>query len=518
LLRPIALWFIIHSVLGFAGLPSEAEATFAKASLALQEGNKQEASVQIDELLKNYPEEPQVLELQALLKKSNSEWANSRKIYLKLVSLAKKTGISHKIPIYAFELGNIAYKQGDLKGAHRFLRSAVRGNFNIEASEFLLGKIDLEKNQWTQAREHFEAASKSPAFSSAAKLYIAQAYQKDERVTDALGAYVDAKELAQANIQNGQSISEETRFLAQQVLKNSEKELRSYNKSEWIKEVGLATSYDSNVLFLPNLGDAASASTQASLKQTASWRLRYASNPTERWQYLGTYGGSINYNFNQDTQRGQFLSQDFTQFITRGFLKSTQYGFKLGATGIFQFQTNAYKPFNLTGSFGPFAKVALSDSWSLGFEAFFQPGRNFLDPGLSDSAKRSGWDQIIRTYFSSREMNSYWNPSVFITGTFLRPSGSDFSGTRLNFDFANSMYLSKTIFLAQTAGISAARYPNRTSGERNDQGFSAGLSAGYQVSQGLALLAYLDYGHNYSTDSNFHYDRWSTTLSANYHF
>ncbi|NBX77312.1 MAG: hypothetical protein EBQ92_12220 [Proteobacteria bacterium] len=518
MLRPLALFFAFFSYTGFANLPSEAEVSFTKASLAFQVGKKLEAANEVEALLKRYPEEPQVLELQALLKKSDNEWKPSQRIYLKLVEIAKKTGATHKIPLYSFELGNLSFKEGDYQSAHRYLQTAVRGNFNVEASEFLLGQIDLERNRWTHAREHFEAASRSNAFSCASKLYIAQAYAKENRMSDALGAYVDAKESALENIRSGNSTSEQARFLAQQVLKNSDQELRSYSKSAWIKEVGLATAYDSNVLFMPNLGDAANSSSQASLKQAASWRLRYATNPTERWQYLGSYSGSINYNFNQETQRGQFLTQELSNFLTRGFLKATQYGLKIGATGIFQFQTDAYKPFNLTGSVGPFAKIALNDSWSLGLEAFFQPGRNFLDPGLSDSAKRSGWDQIFRAYFSSRESNIFWNPSFFLTGTLLRPTGSDFSGTRLGVDFANSMYLSQTLFLAQTIGVSASRYPDRTNGERNDQAVSAGLSGGYQLSQGLALLAHLDYGHNFSNDLNFRYNRWSTALSGSYRF
>jgi tetratricopeptide (TPR) repeat protein len=518
LLSQIALFFFVFSNLVLGNLPAEGEISFAKASLAFQEGNKSEASAQINELLKSYPDEPQVLELQALLKKSENDWKSSKKLYLKLLTISKKAGVEHKIPLYAFELGNISYQEGDFSAAHRYLRTAVRGGFNVEASEFLLGKIDLERNRWTECREHFETASKSQAFSSASKLYIAQAYSKENRTSDALGAYVDAKESALANIRAGQSISEQSRFLAQQVLKNSEQELRSFSKSEWIKEVAFATSYDSNVLFMPNLGDAANSSSQSSLKQSASWRLRYATDPTEPWQYLGSYGGSINYNFNRETERGQFLNQDFSNFITKGFLKPTHYGFKIGGTGIFQFQTDAYKPFNLTGSIGPFAKVELNDTWSLGLEAFFQPGRNFLDPGLSESAKRSGWDLIFRAYLASRENTVSWNPSIFFTGTLLRPTGSDFSGTRLNIDFTNSMYLSQSLFLAQTVGVSASHYPNRSNGVRDDKGVSAGLSGGIQLSQGLALLGHADYGHNFSNDSNFGYNRWSTTLSGSYRF
>lgn len=504
--------------MSFASLPAESEVTFAKASLAFQEGNKDEATIYVDELLKTHPQEPQVLELKALIHKSKGEIGDSKKIYLKLFQRAKKEDANKKIPLYAFELGNILYSEGALDEAHRFLRTAVKNNFNVEASEFLLGKIDLEQNYWLESRNHFEAASKAEDFKLASKLFIAQTFSKEERMSDAIGAFVEAKESALDDVAMGDSINEQSLFLAQQVLKNSEKELRSYSRNQWIKEVGVSTAYDSNVLFMPNTGDANNTSTTDSVKQTAQWRLRYASDPTERWQYLGAYQGSINYNFNRAAESGQFIAQDFSNFLTRGSLKANQYGFKLGGSGIFQYQTNAYKPFSITGSVGPFAKMKLNDGWTLGAEAFFQPTRNFLDPNLSDSLRRSGWEQVVRTYVSSRKNDRFFTPSLFLTGTLLRPSGADFSGTRLNLDLANAMYLSPSFFVSQTVGVSAAHYPNRSNGERNDQGLTAGISGGVQVSQALALLAQIDYGKNFSSDPNFRYHRWTTSLSGNYRF
>jgi len=517
-LRLLALSLVFISNFSLASLPAESEIGFTKASMAFQEGKTEEANQQVDALLKKHPEEPQVVELKALLLKSQGEWEDSKKLYLKLIKKAQALKNEKKIPLYAFELGNLFFSLGDLDRAHRYLRTSVKGNFNVAASEFLLGKIDLEQKYWIESRAHFEAASKQEEFRLASKLLIAQSFSKENRVSDAVGAYVEAKESALEDISNSASTNEQTQFLAQQVLKNSEKELRSFDKSQWISEVGLSTGYDSNVLFMPNVGDSNNTSTTASAKQSANWRLRYGSNPTKPWQYLGSYQGSINYNYNREAEAGQFIVQELSNFLTRGSLKTNQYGFKLGATGIFQYQTDAYKPFSLTGSIGPFAKMKLNDGWTVGVEAFFQPVRNYLDPSLSTSIRRSGWEQVLRGYLASRTNTPYWTPSIFLTGTLLRPSGSDFSGTRLNLDFANSMYLASNFFLAQTFGVSATRYPNRTTGERNDQGFSVGLSSGYQISQAFALIAQVDYGQNFSSDTNFRYRRWATTVSGNFRF
>lgn len=517
-LRQLALFLTLLSTVGLASLPAQSELEFTKASLAFHEGKTEEANKYIEGLMAHHPKEPQVLELKALIQKTRGDLEGAKDIYLKLFTDAKQKPATKKFGLYAFELGNIFFTQGNLKEAHRYLKRAVKAKVNQEASEFLLGKIDFEQNYWQESRAHFEAASKAEDFHSSAKLLIAQSYQKENLINDALGAYVEAKESALADVTQGEALSEQSLFLAQQVLNNSEQELRSYSKNQWFKEVGLTTAYDSNVLFMPSTGDANTQSTTASVKQSVNWRLRYASDPTARWQYLGSYQGAINYNFNRDSEAGQFLIQDFSNFFTRGFLKSTQYGFKLGGTGTFQYQTTAYKPFSLSGSVGPFARLKLNDGWTLGVESFFQPTRNYLDPSLTESVRRSGWDQIFRAYVASRQNSPYWTPSLFFTGTLLRPRGENFSGTRLNIDFANAMYLSPQLFFAQTLGVSASRFPNRTQGERNDQGFSAALSGGYQVSNGLTLMAQLDYGQNFSTDSNFRYDRWTTSFAGNYRF
>ncbi|MBM4317931.1 MAG: hypothetical protein FJ116_10685 [Deltaproteobacteria bacterium] len=517
-MKAFALILVLFSHFGWAAVSSEVEVGVAKANVAFRDGNLEEASREIDESLKANPEETQLLELKALVQKAKGDARAAKDVYLKLFQWASQNEKNTKRAVYAFELGNLLYSQGSYEEAYGYLEISSEGYFNVEASKFLMGKIDLVRNKFQQSRLQFGSASKAEALRPLSNMYIAQAYQKENLLTDAIGSYVEAKEVANEQIARGESMGKQSLTLAQQVLKNAEKELRSYSRSQWIKEVGIATGYDSNVLYMPNSEDANNISTTGSVKQSLNWRLRYASDPTDKWQYLGTYQGSMNYNFNRTTEAGQFIAQEFSNFLTRGSLKATLYGVKIGGTGFFQYETNAYKPFSLAGSIGPFTKMKINDSWTLGLESFFQPSRNFLDPSLGSSVKRSGWEQMVRAYVASRQTWVYWTPSVFLTGTILRPNGREFSGTRINLDFNNGMYLSDTWFVAQTVGVSATRFPDRMLTQRNDQGFNAAVSGGYQASESLVLLAQMDYGQNFSSDSNFRYNRWATTVAGNYRF
>ena len=515
-MKASALAFLFIATVGLARISPQSEIALTKAVIAFREGKLADAQSQIEDLIKLYPEETRTIELKALIQKSRGDYSGSIDTYLRLLKKEREKWNTKKVADYAFELGSLCYSQKDLIEAHRYFKIAAKLAFNPAAAEFLLGKIDLENKKFQESRKHFETASSMEDFREPANMFIAQSYEQENLPLDAAGSYVTIKEAISEESQKENAQVTRSLAMAEKVMNKVTNELNPWRSSQWIREIGFSTGYDSNVLFMPNSSDANNISTTGSAKEVLHWGLRYASDPVEKWQYRGSYQGSINYNFNQNTQAGQFLSQDFSISLTRGALKSTNFGFNLGGVGIFQFQTSAYKPFSLSGTAGPFIKIKMNELWALGVESSFLLLRNFLDPNLDNSVRRSGWEQMIRAYVASRHNNTYWTPSVFLTGTLLRPEGKEFSGTRINLDFTNGMYLSNNGFVTQNLGISFARYPDRTLNVRSDQGLGAALAGGYQVSENLMVLAQIDYGQNFSNDFNFRYNRWSTKITGNY--
>lgn len=517
-MRGLALLGLLISVLGFSQVPSKWESVFTRAQLAFDQKRFEEVHGLLDEILKSVPDQTEALELKALTYKQSGDLINAKKTYLQLFNRPTSESSTQQKGLYAFELGNLFLADKDYKEARYFLRSAIQRRRNVEASYFLLGKIDQREQRWKESRENFERSAQNEVFKPSAKLLIAKAFKRENRVDDALGAFVEASETAELALKKESLISERARLLAQEVLRTSDRELRSFDRSIFLLEIGTSSGYDSNVLFMPNSSDASNSSTAGSYKQGANWRLRYSSSPTEPWQYVGAYQGLINFNFNNDTKGGQFFVHDITHYLTRGTLKSSQYGVKLSGTGVLQYRSEAFRPFSLAGSTGPFLKTKISEDWWFGAETFFQASKNYLDSNVSENAQRSGWEQMGRLYLSSANPNPYWSPAIYLSGTLMRPTGNAFQGIRSNLDLTNLMMLSSKVFLAQMLGISAASYPDRTVGQRTDQGILVGLSTGYQATDELSLMAQADFSQNFSSDSSFRYNRWSGALSGTYRF
>lgn len=511
-------FFFLETRLTFAAVPKKYEGLFTRASSSIQMGDFKKAEQDLEVLQKAVPDSAEVLELNALVYRATNRLIDARNTYLKLYSKTKKGDRTSKRGLYAFELGNVAYALKNRQRAKQFLTEAISLDINIHESNFLLGKLAFESNQWTESRLHFQKATKSSELESSAHWYLAQVATQLNQTSDAISSFVEAKESALSQLAQDRLITTSAKELARQVLKNSETELRSYDRSEWMAQVGLTSSYDSNVLFIPNATDAAADSNLDSFKQALDWQIRYASSPVKPFQYVGAYQGNINYNFNQETNGGQFFTHDLSHFITRGFLKTWSYGLKLAGTGIFQYQTDKYRPFSLTGTVGPFANWKLGDRSSIGAEAFFSPTRNYLDDSLPTNIHRSGWEQAVRFFWSSKSNNPWWSPSVFLSGVLMRPEGTEFRGNKLSLDAANSMFLNRKVFLAQTVGLSGSWFSERELSSRSDTGVTGSVSAGYQWTEALITTAQVDYLKNLSSDSSFRYDRVGVNLSGSYRF
>ncbi|NBV50516.1 hypothetical protein EBR78_04760 [bacterium] len=514
-----SLFFLsLITQVSWCAVPTKWEGLFTRASAAIQMGDWKSAETHLSSLRKALPEEPEVLELQALTYKSTDRLIDAKNTYLKLYKGTKVGDRNSKRGLYAFELGNVAYALKNKKRSEQFLKESISLDVNPNESHFILGKLAFEGNRWEESRHHFQKAVDSFQLKPTAHWYLAQVATKQNQISDAITSFVEAKESALSQLGQDTLVTASTQQLARQVLKNSETELRSYDQSSWMTQVGITSSYDSNVLYIPNATDAAQDSNLDSFKQSLNWQVQYASSPVRYFQYVGNYQGSINYNFNQETKGGQFFTHDLSHFITRGFLKTWSYGLKVAGSGIFQYQTDAYRPFSLTGTIGPFANWKLGRRGQLGAEAFFSPTKNYLDDSLPTNIHRSGWEQTVRVYWASKSNERLWSPSVFLSGVLMRPEGTEFRGRKLSLDGVNSMFLNRKVFLSQSVGLSGAWFSERELSSRSDTGLTGAVSAGYQWTDALALTAQVDYLRNLSSDPSFRYDRVGVNVSGNYRF
>jgi tetratricopeptide (TPR) repeat protein len=501
-----------------ADLPREWESIYTQANLLFHEKDLSRSLALTQTILSSLPNQVEALELKALILKSQGNTKEAKETYFHLINVVQQLQQIDKEGLYSFEVGNIAFQEGNFPQATEYLNQAIKLEKNKEASHFLLGKILFSQKHWAESREHFEESYRSKSFATVSAFYIGESYRLENRNQEAITAYSKARDLASTSVAEGNFTNPESKTISTQILSNAEKQLGALeqNQKHWIKEVGISSSYDSNVLFFPNESDGGNSSSASSFKQSLNWRIKYGAAATENIRYLGAYEGAINFNANKATEPGQFFVHDLSNYFIKNSIREHQYGLKIGATAIFNYQTNAFKPFIASGNLGPFFKTDLSKKWAWGIETFFQPVKFFQDSLTDTSSRRSGWEQMVRTYIANTQKHPYWTPGVFLTGTLLRPQGSEFRGTRVNLDFTNSMYISETIFFSQSAGLSAATFSERTNGTRTDQGASVMLGGGYQLLSNLILSAQVDYRKNLSSDPNFRFSRWTGSLSGTY--
>lgn len=516
-MRLIALCLIGLAAQLFAQISKPLIPFYAKSTIAIQEHRWQDALSNLEQILKENPQCPEALELKALALTELGKQSQAKTLYLSLLARPLENGASSRHGLYAFELGKISYHEKNYKEATAFLTTAINSNHNPDAAHFLIGKMYWEQKDWANSMPHFKAASTSPSYRSLSQWYLSQALVFTGRKLASLEQLNEAKDSAQSELTSHYLQSDPSKNLRQEIITQSEKEL-SHLPSPWVAEVGVATGYDSNVLFSPNASDSILVDTEGSIKQTLNWRLNYSPLRKSQLRLQSDYQGSVNYNFNQATQSGQFFLHSVSNVISTKTSNDLILGFKIGGTGALQFRENNFRPFSLSGSFGPIVRVPLSQQWWLNAESFFQPIKLYQDSLIGPTAKRSGWDQLARLSITPQQTTGLWSPSVFVSYTLMRPSGQEFKGNRINLDIMNSMMINATTFAALTAGLSSASYPDRSLSNREDHGLSAGVATGRQLSSAWLVLAQLDWMKNDSTDNNFQFQRWTSTVSGSYRF
>ncbi len=334
--------------------------------------------------------------------------------------------------------------------------------------------------------------------------------------------YVEAKEIATDQI-NSDGLPEATKNLARRVMTTADKELRNYDKSAIFGDIGFSSGYDSNVLSVPKGTVDAGGTQPSSFKETISYTIGYSTSPTKQFQFLGTYKGNTNYNLNRETKTSQYLNQDMALYLTRFPYKATNYGLKLGGTGALQYQVDSedngkYAAYSLTGTIGLFGKIAVGGGWIVGADTNFMPGKNYTDNTVGDTLTRSGWTENTRVYLTRERPTTYLNPGFYLTGEYAQPNGTEYQSRKVGLDFGNTMYLTSSVILGQTIGFSDVYYPNRPSEIRNDQIFTAALSAGWNATRSFIVLLDASYLENLSNVSSYRYNRLSGSLSGLYRF
>jgi tetratricopeptide (TPR) repeat protein len=511
-------------------LPRALEPAYGEAVLAYHAKDYARALELISELERKAPRSAKLLELQALCYKTQGRDELALPIYQRLVSSQLKAGQPTKgAAPFLFEIGMIEFRRKNLKEARRRVQSAINLGFNLGASHFFLGTIDFQGGDLASADQHFRAVLDSDAASlkPMAELYLGQIASMNYDAEAALRSFVAAKEGADATIADPNAIEEES-SLARQVSQSTSEVLSAFNFSKFFGSVSLLSSYDSNVLSVPTSGvnaSAAQAQGYGSAGGTLKVGLGYSSPPLDTVQFIPSYQGSINFESNSRTDNGEFILHDLALYLNRHPYATTSYGFKIEGLSYFQYEASAstgpgkFGPYSLGGSFGPYWRTEIRPKVLLGFESFFEPVRNFLDPAFSPPARLSGWDALVRSYLRQDSHGAFWNPGAAVTLMWTRTEGTEYQSAAATLGLSDLMYPSDRFTIANELDIGYAHFPNRPEQARTDENFNFQIRPNWRLSRSVLLIGEVQYIVNVSNIKDaYQYNRMIVSAGPAFEF
>ena len=528
-LKPLVavLLLLCWTLPAWATVEREFEPEYSEAVLAFNARDYPKSVSILNELIKKSPKTSEFFELKALALKASNQEKEAADTYQALI-LAKTADSRPKAEIapYAFELGMIRFKEKKYEQASSYFAFAQKYGFNESAAHFYSGLIQFQSSQWGEAEKNFAEviASKIDELKPASHYYLAQCALKMDYPAGAIQSFISAKKASQSVLDDPQS-TEDMKQISRQILDGSDQSLAPFDKSQFFGNLTELTGYDSNVLSVPSsVTDAVEASGKHSLKEILAAGVGYASSPLKTFQFVPSYRGSINKNFNGDSKSGEFAESDVSLFVTKGALEKTSYGAKVEAEVLFQNDLNpvtnssTYRRYSQGFTFGPYLKREIKPKYVLGGELFIKPQKFYRDPTSSDLS-RTGTLTTGRIYLQNFAGRKYWNPVLALRFEHDDTNGNEYNAKSKAIQLSNALTLRNDIEMTALLDIDFVEYANRFNGERKDKIILLQVGASKRLTPKWTVLAATDYTINHSNIADtYSYNRFSFTAGASYSF
>ncbi|MGE0615175.1 MAG: tetratricopeptide repeat protein [Bacteriovoracia bacterium] len=507
-----------------ADIPSKLEPEYSEAVLAFNGRKYDHALKLLDELLKKAPNAVEFMELKALTLKTHKRSAESVKVYRALIAEKRKQKRppAESAPYY-FELGVMEFQDQKNKEAKADLNEAIEHKFNVGAAHFFLGMLHFKDGEWETSEEHFHGVLSSNAddLKAPSHFYLAQVYLKMKYPSGATQNFSAARDRAKDTLDD-KSISDENKGIAKQIFEASEKALAPLDRSQYFGSVALLSSFDSNVLAVPDTATGTSASGKSSLKQVLQAGIGYMSSPLRTFQWVPNYRLAYNFNFNSAAQTGEFLTNVASLYVTRKPLDRTNFGLKL--EGNYTLQNSGTSRFGFGGysfstNFGPYFKTEIKPKLVLGVQATYGTRKYFTDSASTTSTNRTGTGLSARIYLQNDTGSRYWNPTVSLSGGNESTEGTEYASKSLGLSLSNLVPIGQLSTLSAGPSITITHYPTSQYGSRVDRNYALNVSFTHKLGAKWTLLADASYAKNDSTvASAYTYSRFVVSAGASYSF
>ena len=471
------------------------------------------------------------LELQALILKSQGQDRDALRSYLRLLKL--KQG-KERAP-YHFEIGLIYFRAKKYDRMRRHLLRSAHYDFNYRTSHFFMGMADFQSKNYSRAEGHFEevVGGGAPELEIASMFYLGVISLKNGFASLGISRLIEAKDYAEDYKENE---------LVKGIYAAAKKALESFDENKFFGNVTLMGQYDSNV---PRISDATTSPTDTtsfdyttakkSIKAIGMASVGYATSPIDPWQWLGSYRASYNYNFNRNAQGYEYFNQTLSNVFTSGALKRTTFGAKLDGNLSFQniqSESNtsqyAYGIYTADGSVSPFFRQRFLKHFVAGLEVEGKYSKNFTDySGVASTdatitskinSKTTGWTASGKLNLSV-ELSSTFSPNLYGGYKYVVTEGIDQKARIIVVGVSNTARLIEKLRLTLSLDYSRSSYPERTSGSRTDNMYTARVNAYYSFQKWLAFLAGGGYTFNQSNiPDSYQYSQWDASIGTSLSF
>ncbi len=513
-----------------AEVPPSLESEFAELTYNFKSGQLDEALKLSEQLVLKNPTVFEFQEVRALALKASGKTVEASKVYLDLVKKRWKESKEKQDPTivapYYFELGNIRFQEKNIKDAEFYFLKAKQWNFNATVASFYLGNIYAQAERWTEAEDQFQSvvASDVEDLKPTAHFMLAQVSFKLRSSNAGVRNLMWAKYLSQQELDDP-SAPESGKAIAKKIFEAADKALTPIDREGFMANLTFLLGYDSNVLSVPSSVASATTTNNGSVKATVMAGAGYSTSPLNTIQLAPSYRLSYNYNFNEATRTGSFLTNTATVYANFFAVHKTSFGLKTEGTLTFQNQPDAvtdksvYRVYSLQGSFGPYLKQEFRNQWTGNVELFFQPSKAFGDKDLAENQRTSGLDVPLKFTLKQDRGSGMLNPGGVLNLDWNRASGSDYRAKTVGATLMNGVYLNEKIQLNPSLSISQTLYNERESGLRRDKLLLIDCNANYLISEKFTGMADLQWSKNFSNiPETYEYTKWQISAGVNYSF
>lgn len=488
-----------------------AEVIYSEAVIAISRKQTDAALERLGELLKEYPNHIEGLELQALTLKNAGKEPDAIDTYKRLIKLRPETDQGP----YHFELGVLYQRQKKDALAKYHLLMALKLKTNVTVTRFLVGMLAFNQADYPHARHYFQevVADDKGELRLISHYYLGLLELKSGFPLGATRNLQVARDIA-ATMPDNKS--------AQDIKTSAEQVLEPFSTPQWFANISMLGGYDSNVGTVSTSLANSSNSGIGTGKMNLSAGAGRMTAPLDTLQFVGNYRLNLNKNTNTTTRNYEFVTNSVQLFLNYLPLSPTQGGFKVEGNFMFQNQPQdggsatdastrfSYGKYDMSAEIGPYFRYQPTRQIQTELDIYLRPQKFYTDDGLSGNTiftRLSGHADVYSRYF---------NPGASISYENNHASSDQDAESTVGLELSNTIKFTPVDQLTAYFDLLSVAY-SRSQPYHADKNYLIRVNGVHTLNSRWSVLLDIGYTKNNSTiPDSYTYNRFQNSLGISY--